>query len=84
MLSLDLNSRTSIKQFANNSWFNDPFIKSIYILEHLIERSLKQQMIFLKGLNKIVLQYEEKIINKKIIPGLLEAMNNEKLSPPIL
>ncbi len=31
-----------------------------------------------------MLQYEEKIIIKKILPGLLSALNNEKLSPPIL
>lgn len=31
-----------------------------------------------------MLQYEEKIIVKKILPGLLKALDNEKISPPIL
>ncbi len=76
MLSSDVFGRMSIMDFARSQWFKDPFIQSIYILEHIFEKGQAQQMLFLKGLQSIILKYEKKILVNKIIPGLIKALEN--------
>lgn len=84
MLSPEPSQRPTVSDILGSAWFNDPFIQTIAHLETLAQKDVDQQQLFLKGLSKILLKFESKVIKCIIIPSLLDFLKIEKLSPIIL
>ena len=84
MLSTDWKNRPSINEIINCSWFKDPYIQTLSHLELINQKEIAQQQSFLKGLGKIILKFEAKVIKALILPILTDNLKVEHLSPIIL
>lgn len=84
MLSFEPNARPSVSEILGSAWFNDPFIQTIAHLETMAQKDAGQQQLFLKGLSKILLKFEGKVIKTKILPILMDFLKLEQLSPIII
>lgn len=84
MLNHEPNMRITVNDILNHSWFQDPLIQTVKILETLYQREFPQQQVFLKGLAQNILKFEHRYIKSKIVPLLLNLFANPKLVPSIL
>ena len=84
MLSQDAGLRPTVTEILASAWFNDPFIQTIAHLETLAQKDVSQQQLFLKGLAKILLKFEAKVIKTIILPNLMDFLKLEQLSPIII
>ena len=84
MLQLEPSLRPSVSDILGSAWFNDPFIQTIVHLETLPQKDMSQQQLFLKGISKILLKFEAKVIKTIILPNLVDYLKIEQLSPIII
>lgn len=84
MMSTDWKIRPSINEIINCPWFKDPYIQTLSHLEQINQKEIAQQQSFLKGLGKIILKFEAKVIKTIILPILTDNLKVEHLSPIIL
>ena len=84
MLQSEPSLRPTVSDILGSAWFNDPFIQTISHLETLAQKDVSQQQLFLKGLSKILLKFEAKVIKTIILPNLVEYLKVEALSPIII
>ena len=84
MLQIEPSLRPTVSDILGSAWFNDPFIQTIAHLETLAQKDVSQQQLFLKGLSKILLKFEAKVIKTIILPSLMDFLKLEQLSPIII
>ncbi|KAI9271355.1 hypothetical protein BY458DRAFT_533549 [Sporodiniella umbellata] len=81
LFSLDPNRRMTAKEFQNSKYFDNILVSTIRFLEGFPEKTKEEKAQFMKGLSKILPQFPERIIKRKILPSLLEELKNSQLLP---
>lgn len=77
-------SRPILKELIDHSWFNDPKLKALNFIEHLDQNDTTKNSEFLQKFPKIINMFENKIIEKRFLPALLNGLKNESLVVPCL
>ncbi|KAG0670463.1 hypothetical protein C6P45_002367 [Maudiozyma exigua] len=76
LMTRDIYSRyDDITEFADSEFFHDPLIKVLNFLDGLPTKSNEEKVVFLDGLVDLLPQFPNIILQKKILPVLLELMN---------
>lgn len=77
-------SRPTISELMENKWFNDPLLKALKFIENLPNNEPNKNIEFLKIFPTILLQFEEKIIIKRILPVFISCLRMENLITQLL
>ncbi|KAJ3103896.1 hypothetical protein HDU96_009118 [Phlyctochytrium bullatum] len=84
LLRKDPADRLSLEMFQKSEFFDNILISTITFLETLVEKTQVQRAQFLKGLVKMLPQFSEKLLMRKILPILLQELKDPALSPFVL
>ena len=58
----------------NQTWFQDPLLKTVKYLEILDSKDHQNKVQFLQGITRILEKFDKKALLKKVIPLLLDQM----------
>lgn len=84
MVSFTESERCSLHELSTCRAFQSSFVRAIYYLEHLHEKQDSQKLDFFQGLAKIIGQFDAFILQKRILPALIQNMQHPSLSVYIL
>ncbi|EME87168.1 uncharacterized protein MYCFIDRAFT_114886, partial [Pseudocercospora fijiensis CIRAD86] len=76
--------RLSAKEFQEASYFDNILVSTIRFLEALPAKTPNEKMQFLRGLPKIMPQFPKSVLEKKVLPALLEETKDKELLAPIM
>ncbi|RKP06151.1 kinase-like domain-containing protein [Thamnocephalis sphaerospora] len=84
MLSKQAEQRPSAAAFQQSSYFDNLLVSTIRFLETFCEKSRDQKIQFLKGLPRVLPQFPDRALKKKILTLLLEEIKDHTILPLIL
>ncbi|KAH8920608.1 kinase-like protein [Atractiella rhizophila] len=86
LLTLSPSSRLSASAFQTSSYFNSLLVSTLKFLDRdtFNSKTLEEQTSFMKGLVKIINQFSDKVVRRKILPSLLEETRKHQLVPFII
>jgi SCY1-like protein 2 len=76
--------RLSAKEFQQVEYFDNILVSTIRFLESLPAKTQNEKSQFLRGLPRIMPQFSSKVLEKKVLPALLEEMKDRELISLIL
>lgn len=79
-------SRLTAAQFQDNGYFNNVLVSTLKFMERdsFAGRQKEERVSFLKGLLKVLPQFSDRLLRRKVMPALLELMSDRSLLPFIL
>jgi SCY1-like protein 2 len=72
------------KEFQESEFFDNILISTIRFLDAFPAKSPNEKASFMKGLNKVLPSFPKSVMEKKILPGLLEELKDKDLLSLIL
>ncbi|KAK5168060.1 Protein kinase domain-containing protein ppk32 [Saxophila tyrrhenica] len=76
--------RLSAKEFQQASYFDNILVSTIRFLDALPAKTPNEKAQFLRGLPRIMPQFPKTVLEKKVLPALLEETKDRELLAPIL
>lgn len=76
--------RMSAKEFQQSQYFDNILVSTIRFLESLPEKTPTEKMAFLRGLSRVIPSFPKSVMEKKVLPALLEEMKDKQLLGLIL
>lgn len=76
--------RLSAKEFQEASYFDNILVSTIRFLDALPAKTANEKAQFMRGLPRIMPQFPKSVLEKKILPALLEEMKDKDLIAPIM
>ena len=76
--------RLSAKEFQEASYFDNILVSTIRFLDALPAKTPNEKMQFMRGLPRIMPQFPKGVLEKKLLPALLEEMKDKDLLASIL
>jgi len=76
--------RLNARDFQNASFFDNILNSTIRFLESLPAKTPNEKSMFLRGLPRIVNQFPKTVLEKKVLPALLEEMKDKDLIALVL
>ena len=76
--------RISAKEFQEASYFDNILVSTIRFLDSLPAKTPNEKIQFMRGLPRIMPQFPKSVLEKKVLPALLEEMKDKDLISPIL
>lgn len=76
--------RLSAKEFQQAEYFDNILVSTIRFLESLPAKTQNEKSQFLRGLPRIMPQFSNKVLERKVLPALLEEMKDRELIALIL
>jgi SCY1-like protein 2 len=76
--------RLSAREFQEASYFDNILVSTIRFLDALPAKTANEKMAFMRGLPKITPQFPKSVLEKKVLPALLEELKDKELLAPIL
>ncbi|KAI8146138.1 kinase-like domain-containing protein [Fennellomyces sp. T-0311] len=73
--------RITAEQFQNSKYFDNILVSTMKFLESFPEKTREEKSQFMKGLVRVLNQFPERVIKRKILPSLLEELKNHQLLP---
>ncbi|KAJ3202881.1 hypothetical protein HDU82_007002 [Entophlyctis luteolus] len=80
----DPKSRISLQTIAASEFFDNVLLSTVSFLEAFVEKSRMEKAQFLKGLVAVLPQFSLKLVNRKILPTLLNELKDPLLTPFVL
>lgn len=85
MVSRYPHDRLTLEQFKNSSLFDNVLIRTINFLDDFPTKLPAEQQAFMTGFSQLIGQFPKSILQKKVLPTLLEELGKEEtLVGPIL
>ncbi|KAJ1978665.1 Protein kinase domain-containing protein ppk32 [Dimargaris verticillata] len=81
LLARDPSQRLPLADFQNSQYFDNVLMSTIKYLETLVEKSKENKIAFMEGLPRILPQYPERVLKRKILSGLLEELKDHSMLP---
>ncbi|KAJ1650626.1 Protein kinase domain-containing protein ppk32 [Dispira simplex] len=81
LLARDPKQRMTLDAFQNSQYFDNVLMSTIKYLETLCEKTRDNKILFMEGLLRILPQYPERVLKRKILAGLLEELKDHSLLP---
>lgn len=76
--------RMSAKEFQQSSYFDNILISTIRFLDALPAKTLNEKSQFMRGLSRVLPSFPKSVLDKKVLPALLEEMKDRELLSLIL
>ncbi|ODA82314.1 hypothetical protein RJ55_00821 [Drechmeria coniospora] len=76
--------RMTAHEFQQSEYFDNVLVSTIRFLDSFPAKSANEKSQFLRGLNKVLPSFPMSVMEKKILPGLLEELKDRDLLAPIL
>ncbi len=76
--------RLNARDFQNASFFDNILNSTIRFLESLPAKTPNEKSMFLRGLPRIIKQFPKTVLEKKVLPALLEEMKDKDLIALVL
>jgi SCY1-like protein 2 len=76
--------RMTAKEFQQSAYFDNILVSTIRFLESLPEKSSSEKAQFMRGLAQVIPSFPRSILEKKVLPALLEEMKDRELLALIL
>ncbi|KAH8592430.1 kinase-like domain-containing protein [Bisporella sp. PMI_857] len=76
--------RMTAKEFQQSSYFDNILISTIRFLDELPAKTPNEKAQFMRGLTRMLNSFPNKVLEKKILPALLEEMKDRELLSLIL
>lgn len=76
--------RLSAKEFQEANYFDNILVSTIRFLDALPAKTPNEKMQFMRGLPRIMPQFPKSVLEKKVLPALLEEMKDKELLAPIM
>jgi SCY1-like protein 2 len=76
--------RLSAREFQEASYFDNILVSTIRFLDALPAKTPNEKAAFLRGLPRIMPQFPKSVLEKKVLPALLEEMKDKDLLAPIM
>ena len=76
--------RMSAREFQQASYFDNILVSTIRFLDDLPAKTANEKAQFLRGLPRIMPQFPKSVLEKKVLPALLEEMKDRDLLAPIM
>lgn len=76
--------RLSAKAFQEASYFDNILVSTMRFLDALPAKTQSEKSAFMRGLPKIMSQFPKSVLEKKVLPALLEEMKDKELLALIL
>jgi len=72
------------KEFQQSAYFDNILISTIRFLDELPAKTPNEKSQFMRGLTRVLSQFPSKVLEKKVLPALLEEMKDRELLSLIL
>lgn len=69
--------RITIPEIQNSAYFDNILISTIKFLDSFVEKTQIEKAQFLKGLTRVLPQFSERLISRKILPSLLNELKDK-------
>ncbi|CAK7274978.1 Protein kinase domain-containing protein ppk32 [Sporothrix epigloea] len=76
--------RMTAKEFQTSEYFDNILVSTIRFLDAFPAKTHGEKTSFLRGLNKVLTSFPKSVMEKKVLPGLLDEMKDRELAPQIL
>ncbi|KAG6005081.1 hypothetical protein E4U21_000408 [Claviceps maximensis] len=76
--------RMSAREFQESEYFDNVLVSTIRFLDSFPAKTPKEKSQFMRGLNKVLTSFPKSVIEKKILPALLEELKDKELLSLIL
>jgi SCY1-like protein 2 len=76
--------RMTAKEFQMSEYFDNILVSAIRFLDAFPAKTPNEKAQFLRGLNKVLLSFPKSVMEKKILPALLDEMVDKELVPLVL
>ncbi|TKA80329.1 hypothetical protein B0A55_02207 [Friedmanniomyces simplex] len=76
--------RMSAREFQEASYFDNILVSTIRFLDALPAKTAQEKAAFMRGLPRIIPQFPKSVLEKKVLPALLDEMKDKELLAPIL
>ncbi|RKO87940.1 hypothetical protein BDK51DRAFT_25765 [Blyttiomyces helicus] len=84
MLAKVPSGRLSLSELPGHPHFNNILISTIKYLDSFPEKTQMQKAQFLKGLVRVLPQFSDRLLHRKILPALLQNLKDHVMSPFLL
>lgn len=76
--------RMTAREFQDASYFDNILVSTLRFMEALPAKTPQEKAAFFRGLKGIMNQFPSSVLEKKILPALLEEMKDKELLAPVL
>jgi len=76
--------RLSAKEFQEAPYFDNILVSTIRFLDALPAKTANEKAAFMRGLPRIMSQFPKSILEKKVLPALLDETKDKELLAPIM
>ncbi|KAK4560518.1 Protein kinase domain-containing protein ppk32 [Recurvomyces mirabilis] len=76
--------RLTAREFQEASYFDNILVSTIRFLDALPAKTTAEKLAFLRGLPRIMPQFPKSVLEKKVLPALLEEMKDRELLASIM
>ncbi|KAK9771565.1 putative Kinase-like domain-containing protein [Seiridium cardinale] len=76
--------RMTAKEFQDSEYFDNILVSTIRFLDSFPEKTPNEKQSFMRGLNKVLPSFPKSVMERKILPALLEELKDKELLSLIL
>ncbi|KAM0255371.1 hypothetical protein ACHAQJ_005813 [Trichoderma viride] len=76
--------RITAREFQQSEYFDNVLVSTIRFLDSFPAKTPNEKSQFLRGLNKVLPSFPKSVLEKKLLPALLDEMKDKDLLSPIL
>ncbi|CAM0137100.1 unnamed protein product [Umbelopsis sp. WA50703] len=73
--------RMTTVEFQSSKYFDNILVSTMKYLESFPEKSKEEKSQFMKGLSRVLGQFPDRVLTRKILPSLLEELKDHSLLP---
>ncbi len=76
--------RMTAKEFQTSEYFDNILVSTIRFLDAFPAKTNSEKSSFMRGLNKVLPSFPKSVMEKKVLPALIDEMKDRELAPQIL
>ncbi|KAF8418111.1 kinase-like domain-containing protein [Tirmania nivea] len=77
-------NRLTAREFQQNSYFDNILVSTLRFLESLPAKTTSEKSSFMRGLLRVLPQFPKSVLEKKVLPILVEELKDKELLPFLL
>ncbi|RPB28184.1 kinase-like protein [Terfezia boudieri ATCC MYA-4762] len=77
-------NRLTAREFQQNSYFDNILVSTLRFLESLPAKTASEKSSFMRGLLRVLPQFPKSVLEKKVLPILVEELKDKELLPSLL
>ena len=77
-------NRLTAREFQQDSYFDNILVSTLRFLESLPAKTMNEKSSFMRGLPRVLPQFPKSVLEKKVLPILVEELKDRELLPLLL